>query len=386
MRTMKVSNERGSALFICISIIAMLSIIGILAVKTSQTETDLSFNKVHSDKAFYIAEAGAKRAVLAIVNDPTWDSGYADIAFCGGVYTVTVEDSTADSTLSDSIRVTATGAINEAFATIEIVMAPDINYPFLHAMFGDDAVDIRNSMYINSYNSDSGSYLGTRIDSGADVGSNGTIDVYNGALVGGDVASSLAGGVTVVNPSDVTGTISDSAPEQTLEEIPQSEYDWAELNNDNLTGMSGSYTYDPATYSLISSGNVVLSSGVYYFSDFTLKNSASLTLAPGAEVTIYVTGSLEVKNSGDINGGGDPVDLLIYTQGDFVLKNSGTFYGVIYGPNSTADLRNSGDFYGAIVANDIVAHNSAQFHYDRSLSSFSRGTSNDFAVVAWKEL
>lgn len=386
MRISKVSNERGSALFICISIIAMLTIIGLTAVKTSQTETDLSFNKVHSDKAFYIAEAGAKRAMIEIINDPTWNAGFVDISFANGVYTVIVEDSASDSTLADSIRVTSTGAVREAFATIEITMAPEINYPFLHAMFGDDGVDIRNSMYINSYNSDSGSYLGTREDLHADVGSNGTIDVYNGALVGGNVASSLAGGVTVVDPTDVMGTITDDAPQQDLEEIPQSEYDWAAANNDNLTGISGSYTYDPADNSIISSGNMVLSSGVYYFSDFTLKNSASLTLAPGAEVTIYVTGSIEVKNSGDINAGGDPIDLQIYTQGDFVLKNSGSFYGVIYGPNSSADLRNSGDFYGAIVANDIVAHNSAQFHYDRSLSSFNLGTSNDYEVVAWTEL
>lgn len=381
-----IGNERGGALFISLSLIAMLTLIGLMAVNTTNTEIDLSFYKVHGDKAFYVAEAGAKRAMRDIIDDPTWRVGYAGTAFAGGSYSVQLTDSTSIPALSDTVLVTSTGTSHEALATVEVMIAPEINYPFRHAMFGKDAVDIRNSMYINSYNSDSGTYLGTREDLNADVGSNGTIDVYNGATVGGDVSSSLTGGVTVVNPSDVLGTISDTAPEQTIEDTPQSEYDAAEITNDNLTGISGSYSYDSGDYSFVSSGTVTLTTGVYYFSDFILKNSAALVLAPGAEVTIYVTGKLDIRNSGGANVGGQPADLMIYAQDDFVLKNSADFYGVIYAPTAQVDLRNSGDFYGAIVANDIVAHNSAQFHYDRDLGNIRRGTVGDYQLVAWREM
>ena len=115
-------------------------------------------------------------------------------------------------------------------------------------------------------------------------------------------------------------------------------------------------------------------------------NSASMTLAPGAKVTIYITGDVEIKNSGGVNVGGIPGDLLFYSQGDIILKNSGDLYGVFYAPDGSADLRNSADFYGAIVANDMIGHNSSKFHYDRNLGKRYKRRTGDVEVIAWREL
>ncbi len=41
---------------------------------------------------------------------------------------------------------------------------------------------------------------------------------------------------------------------------------------------------------------LVLSTGVYYFSDITLGQNAVVALEPGAEVTIYMTGDLVLGN------------------------------------------------------------------------------------------
>jgi len=38
------------------------------------------------------------------------------------------------------------------------------------------------------------------------------------------------------------------------------------------------------------------------------------------------------------------------------------------------------------VANDIIAHNSANFHYDRSLAEIQRKGEDNFDIVAWCEL
>ena len=76
----------------------------------------------------------------------------------------------------------------------------------------------------------------------------------------------------------------------------------------------------------------------------------------------------------------------VSVKGDFILKNSGTIKATLYNPDGSADLRNSGDFFGAIVANDIIAHNSANFHYDRHLASISMSGSGDMSIVAWREL
>ena len=382
----KIDNEKGSALLIMLALIGMLSLLTIMAVKDTNTSLDLSFDRFHSDESFYIAEAGAKRAFVTIKDNPAWDSGYANIQFGSGNYTVEVTDSSDDAAMVDTIIVTSIGHNEYSSATVQLVLVPQPYHPFRAALFADSSVDIRNSMSTDSYNSDSGSYLTTVDSSGGDVGSNGVIEIKNGAIIGGSVATSLPGGVDVNSGAVVTGSISTDAPQQELPDITQTDLDLAEANSIASSGISGSYTYNSTTKTFTSSGDVTLASGVYYFTDLVLKNSASLSIAPGAQVTIYVEGNIEIKNSGGINDGGCPGDLMIYSTGDLTLKHGGNFYGVFYSPQATCDLRNSGSFYGAIVANDIIGHNSANFHYDRDLGNIIRGTSDDMAIIGWKEL
>jgi len=302
----------------------------------------------------------------------------------GGLYSVNILDSTTDAALDDTTVIISTGNVGTLQATVQYILVPGVYYPFRYAMFADDAIDIKNSFVTDSYNADSG-YAATHLDSTGDVGSNGNIDVNNGAFIGGSIATSLAGGASVHPGATVNGDITDAAAENELPLIPQSEYDWAEANNSATTGITGSYSYSPSTNALISTGSMVFSTGVYYFSDITLKNSAALSVAPGAEVVIYVTGDIEMKNSSEINSGGNPADLIIYSQGDFVLKNSGDIAAVLYAPENDVDLRNSGEFYGSIIAETITAHNSANFHYDRNLASISMGGGSGVKIVAFKE-
>lgn len=378
-------NEKGSALFISLCLLTMITLIAIASVDYSGTDAELSYNQSNSEKAFYIADAGAKRAFMQIKNDPSWRTGYNNVSFNNGTFNVTVTDSTANSALADTVIITAEGWNLNSTATIELIVAPDINYPFLSAMFARDSLLINNSMTTDSYNSDSGSYLGTRLTSGGDVGSNGGVDIRNGAYIGGNASTSLTGALSINPGATVTGTTSDAVPEAEVPDIPDDEFDWAETVNDASTGIVGSYSYDPSTNEFIGTGNITLLDGVYFFSSFTLKNTANVTVPAGANVTIYVDGDIELKNSSSVNSTGDPNDLVIYSKGDFVLKNSGDIHAVFYTNDGEADLRNSGDFYGAIVADHIHAHNSSSFHYDRNLGNFSRGGGGGMEAVAWSE-
>ena len=381
-----VHSERGSALLVVLCLMGMLTLAGLFAIRTSNTDMDLAFNKVNSEQAFYIAEAGAKRGVAELIKDDTWNAGFTDVQFGSGTFTVVVADSTTDPALYDTVIVTSTGGSRSALVTVEITVVPEYLYPFRHALFADDKVDIRNSMRTDSYNSDSGSYWSTQTNEDGDVGSNGIVEIKNGAIIGGDAFTSLTGGLTVNTGATVYGTTADDAPPETLAEIPTEEYDWALANSQISTGITGSYTYDSSTYAFSTNSSVELKGGVYYFSSFTLLNSAALTVAPGEEVTIYVTGDIEIKNSGDVNPDGDPSALTFYSQGDLILKNSGTIHALFYAPDGTADLRNSSDFFGSIVADDIVAHSSAEFHYDRELEKIKKGKTGNLDLVAWKEL
>lgn len=386
MTLAKLKNRRGSALLIALCLIMMLTLVAIVAVDNSNTDIELSMNAIASSRAFYVAEAGAKQAFVALKGDPGWRAGYNDVSFGGGVFAVAIVDSSTNAALRDTVLVRSRGEVMEGTSEVELTLAPEKIHPFKYAMFAKDLVDIRNSMTTDSYNSDSGSYAATAENLHGDVGSNGDIVVHNGAVIGGDVSTSLAGGLSVHPGASVAGDTTSTAPPIDLPDIPQSDFDAAAISNDNLTGMSGSYSYDPVSNELISSGTVTLTSGTYYFSDMTLKNSAQLLLAPGANVTIYITGDIEIKNSAAVNTTGDPGDMLILSQGDMYLKNSGDIKAAFYAPDGSADLRNSGEFYGSIVANDIIAHNSAEFHYDRQLGNIEFGGSGEMHIVGWRQL
>ncbi|RKX25605.1 MAG: hypothetical protein DRP45_05525 [Candidatus Zixiibacteriota bacterium] len=381
-----IKNEKGSALLIAMAMSLMLFLVGVAAVNNSVTDTDMSFNQSYTEQAFYVAEAGAWRAFTKIKADSTWNTGFTDESFGGGTYSVIRTDSSTNPALLDTVVITSTGEADGCRAIVELTLAPDIFHPFKHAMFADKSMDIRNSFNTDSYCSDSGTYAATVLTSEGDVGSNGTIDVANGAFIGGDVASSLTGGTNVHWGATVTGTTTDAAEAQEVPAVPASEFTAAQANNSAPAGLSGSYSYNVATNTFLSTGNVVLASGTYFFSSMILKNSASLSVAPGAEVKIYITGDIEMKNSSEMNSGGTPGSLQIYSQGDFVLKNSGDVAAVFYSPNGDADLRNSGQFFGSIIAEDIVAHNSALFHYDRTLANIESGGGGDVEPIGYRQL
>ncbi|MDF1544033.1 MAG: pilus assembly PilX N-terminal domain-containing protein [bacterium] len=381
-----ISNDKGVALLIAMAIMSMLTAVVMVSLDRSTTESEMSFNRMHDEQAFYVAEAGLKYGLVQLNSNADWRAGVSNFPIGEGEFTISLVDSTVDPALDDTIIISSIGWVETARAHVRLAVVPGVFNPFAFAMFGDDRVDIRSKMKTDSYNSDSGSYAATRDTLWGNLGSNNIIDINNNAEIGGDVLNSNVGGNYIHVGATVFGTVTDIASEQSLPLIAQSEFDWAEANNNNSVGISGSYSYNPISHDFQTTGAVQLSSGVYYFSSMILKNSASLTLSPGADVILYVTGDIELKNSAELNLGGKPSSLLVYSQGDFVLKNSGNISAVFYNPAGAADLRNSGGFYGAIVANTIVSHNSAYFHYDRSLAEFELSGGADFEKAGWQEI
>ncbi len=376
-------NNRGSALLISLILMLMLAGLGMMTIDRSNDDLDLSYNTLHDEQAFHVAEAGAKRALVELAANASWRTGFTNESFCGGMFTVVVRDSSTDSTLLDTVEVISIGEIAGGLSQVELTLVPDEFSPFSYALFGDDWVEIKNSALTDSYNSDSGTYAATAIFDEGDVGSNGDIDVKNSADIGGDLATSFEGGLDINPGATVAGDTTSAADEQTMPPVSAAEFAAALASNDNATGLSGSYSYNAGAKTLYITNDVTLQSGTYFFTDITFKNGATMELAAGAEVVIYVDGNIEVKNSATINDGGSPKDLQIYSSGDFILKNSGDCYATFYSPEGNADLRNSGDFYGSVIANTLVVHNSAGFHYDRGLSEVKRTGDDGFERVAW---
>ncbi|TET96097.1 MAG: hypothetical protein E3J26_01745 [Candidatus Zixiibacteriota bacterium] len=386
----RLRNNRGVALLITLALMAMLTLVAVIAVDRSITDVDLSFNQLHEEQAFYVAEAGLKRAYAELVNDLTWNAGFSNVSFGNGIYSVAVVDSSTNPALLDTIVLRSNSNVSDARATIEAWVVPIIEHPFRYAAFGDDSVIMKNTACTDSYNSDSGSYASTLLNDEGDIGSNGAIDLSNTVDVYGDAVSATEGGITTDGLSMIYGDTTTTAPQQDMAIVSDSEFVWAESNNSAPAGFSGNFSYDPLTHAL-SLNNVydtlVLSSGVYYFSTITLGNDASLQVAPGANVTIYMTDNLVLGQGGTVNTSGSAYNMIIYSKGsELILGQHTEFHGAFWGPNTAIIVEQNTNIYGSFVGKRIKIANSACIHYDRSLSKYQKDSIGKPGIVAWREL
>ncbi len=384
--TGKKLNERGAALFVVLALIVALSALAVISVDRSTTDVELSYNQLHKDQAFYIAEAGMEHAMVKLFNDKTWRTGFPYQPLGEGFYVVTLKDSTAVPALLDTIVVTSRALVGAVVGEIEVhVIKVDLK-PFKYSMFSGTDLTMRQTSCTDSYNSDSGTYATTYDSLGADVGSNGTVTMSQDATVGGDVTSAVEGGL-ILDSGFVLGDTASGIPPEDMDGADSSKFDYAIANNGAPTGFSGSgYAYNSATGDLTinTSSTLELSSGVYYFNDMTLMDSARITVAPGAEIEIYVNGAIDMKHQSSMNIGGKPSDYQVFSRGPtFDMYHESEFWGAFYGPQTDFEAHQLIDYYGSLIAGSVSLFQDVCIHYDRSLMKI--GWEGDYGVIAWKE-
>ncbi len=381
-------EQQGGALLVALAIMLLLTIAAMVAVDTAQTDMDLSFNQVHANQSFYVAQAGLIRAYNEINNDNAWTTGYLSIPYEGGYYTVAVIDSTVDFALIDTVILRSTGSIGEANTNLEALVVPEYWRPFQYAMFGDSAIVMDNNTCTDSYNSDSGSYAATMDLINGDVASNGELDFIHTAVVGGDASSATDGGISVCATCTIHGDTATNVEPFPVPPVPDSVYEWARTVNAAPGGLSDPSVYNSATYALNMALNssLTLSGGVYYFSDVTLQNTSQLQVAPGESVQMYVTGNIFIGQNANVNTNGDPGDLMIFSRGDSLqIGMSTVMHAAFYSPSASVAIDNNCDYYGSIVAHSGTMINAACVHYDRSLREVEGGKTGVMQMIAWKE-
>ena len=390
MSRSNIRNEHGSAILITLLIIGLVSLLGMMAINSSVSETELSFNQLHSDEAFYIAQSGTRRAYTELVADYTWRSGFTDETMGDGAYSVSVIDSTSDSTLSDTVILRCTGEVDGSRSIVELWTSPRIINPFGFAMFAEAGIVFDKETCTDSFDSDSGTYATTRLDSLGDVGTNGTVSASKDVNFGGGIQVATDGGITLGPFCTINGDTTSTADSVELDIIPPEEFTWAETNSVAGTGMVGTnYTYDPLTKDLTMglSGTLVLTSGVYFFDDITCGSDSRIELAPSAQVTIYTTGDIVMNQNSVFNSAGSASQLQVYSSGSTLQFDQGNlFQGAFYGPSAHIQYDQTTQVYGSLVGGTIKIDQGACFHYDRSLAKIERKIYDDMVMVAVREL
>lgn len=164
-------------------------------------------------------------------------------------------------------------------------------------------------------------------------------------------------------------------------------------------------TYSEETRKLSMSNNatLVLKEGTYNFCSFEAQNNATVEIASGAKVIIYIdsyndpnskcpksgSGVFKIWNNAEIkNPSADPTALQIYVydgSGEFYVKNNGTLYATIYAPLSKVNIENNGTVHGAITADELELGNNFKFEWDERDKGIKTGTVGNYYRSSWGE-
>lgn len=303
--------------------------------------------------------------------------------------------------------------------------------PFTKAMAADGVIDLNgNNVATDSFDSQSSTYSNgglydpSRRRANGDVATNGQIinvgnaDVYGHVSTGpggtsqvgsngsvGDLAWHTAGNSGIQSGyanDDMNVEFSAVTPPPVSPFIPASgnvggtNYAYV-LGNQLLTGQTYSYTMSSLSMSgngsgsqmLVTQGNDVT---LYVNGNVSLSGQASIIVAPGARLRMYVNGaSASFGGNGIANGSGNATNFMYYgTSNNTSVSMTGNsaFVGTIYAPSADLHLGGGGnntyDFVGASVSRTVSMNGKFNFHYDENLGRLD----NDayYVVTSWNEL
>jgi hypothetical protein len=125
--------------------------------------------------------------------------------------------------------------------------------------------------------------------------------------------------------------------------------------------------------------------------DIDVKGEIQITA--GSSLTVYVKGDVDVGGNGVVNLTNIPSKLVLFATGgegagqEIKLHGNGALAGAIYAPFADISLKgggSSGEMFGAVVGNTITLTGNYDFHYDEALSDY--GTNGKFSLIGWREL
>lgn len=247
---------------------------------------------------------------------------------------------------------------------------------------GIEWVKVDGTPGADSYDSVDGAYDPSTAAKNGSVCSDGDITVSGGAIVSGNATAGndLSQDEVILNGGGaVEGRIGNRIKPLDMPPVDTSE---VSVDNDNkdlpkdkvwrwdpITGkMTKSSPLDKQGDFTLNSGEVFdLPPGDYYFRNMVINGGATLNITGNTNIYIY-NDFTQAGGSYIVNYTQKASNLEFYmTGGKANITSDTTFYGVVYGPNTSVTLNAGGDFYGAVVGKDLSVSGGGLGHYDESL-------------------
>jgi hypothetical protein len=421
----KTRGERGSTLLMALCVCIVVGIILASFLTMLSSRYNLSTRSTAWNTAIPVLEAGIEEAFTHLADDSgnpsanNWTStniagqtvywkrrNFSDGSF---FYTrIHGATSNAPTIYSSGFVLSPIGDGTYLTRTVRI-QATNPGTIFNKAIASKGPVTLSGGAVVDGYDSRLGSYGGTNVNSSGGIGTDGTgnpaVNVGT-AKIAGAVTTGPGGTVSVGS----SGAVGDESwiTNHTGIETPaytNDDFNVAFPSNSPPTGVS---MLSPVITILGSTNATVVTSGTNYMSsftssdslhplfvtgnatlfvdgNFTVQGSGYVYIAPGASLTLYVSGSTTtISGGGVVNATGLPEDFTyIGLSGNTSITYSGSaaFVGTVNAPEADFTISGSAGAYGAIICNSYTSSGGSSWHYDSSLAGGSRPV-----ATSWTEL
>lgn len=352
-------NNRGAALVYLIGVILVMSILGAAMLNLSTTSVVGQVSANHTERAYFIAEAGINYALPlikadiesdAVFND---DDGLHNQTFVldedgieDGQFTIRIDDSDSQKTI---IMVTGTIDTN--------VSAPASASQTL--ILDKVITEAENGLVDSPIFSDGKMEIGENCVITGDIGTNGA------EIIKKD-------GVQIINGSEEThadktlSSIDFTCSGCTDEHAISDEALWS---SDDILKYNKLEINEKAKITI--SGDVVLK----IKEDFIVKEKVDFTLLEGASLTVYADKKVEFGEKVEVRfDSGSPTSQSFVIYGtrnadSIILKEKTDFTGVIYAPDAVIEIKEKTDFTGAMVGQEVKIEKKSTITWDAGAAS-----------------
>ncbi len=344
--------EKGIALPLVFLMILVLIPVGMGLASLTKIETRATVRAKGAIRALQVADAGIKRAIAEVTNDPNY-TGFPSFASesVGSVATL--------SSGQYSIGVSTPGTIPPG----ESVVLPDGRYKISAIGYSPNVTNIQEKRKIVVI---AGRTEFCPFDF-AIIAGDGGIDLSGTSLITGDVITS--GSVT--GSANVTGTVTENE---------------ASVNDFELPEMPAVYDSDLGAINLVGPSDLLLTTGTYICSSIDIGGNASITI--DGQVSIYCSGNIDAGGTGFVNLSMDATNFFIYGTGPsgstINLHGTADIFAAIYAPAYDTSMTGTTFADGSMNVYSFAATGTADMDYDNDLYGLPGGVLNT-KILSWRE-
>ena len=398
------AERKGFVLMAVIFSIAIMSLVVVVAFTTSDDERRSARALRESTLAFYAADAGLRATlgnwpsavVAALAPGDSVDLGWITIPNSGSYRPIIQRVDSGGGLQHYAMTVHGRRATSYGGqATLVSMVAGAARFRAAVTAHGPITMSGSSNGIVDAYDSDIAPYSSLTGDT-ATIVSNGSVSLYNGFTVRGDVTSAS----NTWNTTGVTGTVRQFAPAFAPHPIvacPTTGY----TPSIPLPPANTRMHYSPTNGVLeleSNAGNLTLSGATkYYFSRVIIYGGSSVTFDGGGQpVDVVVNDVLGFGAGSVINTAAKPTKLSFSSCGSptnpqrwYVGGGSDAHYSV-YAPNHDIEVVGGGaagtnHIYGALVGASVIIPSATRLHYDAALT---RMPSTQLTIVpgSWAQL